>query len=193
MSILKNVYAVVIVSRKHIIRFFVALYACFISQSFWSPFNVPDAVQVAEEVVYPDFAIRSPWYVLSEHAEVIERHLHVRFRKERRHGKGPNWFYYLNQHGRNFVFINTTYHPGQLPIAWTPNGGHCMGGKPAEPLKIVQPNTRFGNGDVHASLMFAASPDSYSFQHWSDRVAMMLVQTERHRSNTTKYIAMPPR
>lgn len=46
---------------------------------------------------------------------------------------------------------------------------------------------------VHASLMFAASPDSHSFQHWSDRVAMMLVQTERHRNNATKYITMAPR
>lgn len=42
--------------------------------------------------------------------------------------------------------------------------------------------------NVINDVMFAASPDSYSFQHFLDRVAMMLAQTYHLRSSETQYI-----
>jgi hypothetical protein len=46
---------------------------------------------------------------------------------------------------------------------------------------------------IQQSVMFAAAPDSHLFQHFMDRTAMMLAQTEALRSSNTKYIALPPR
>jgi hypothetical protein len=46
---------------------------------------------------------------------------------------------------------------------------------------------------VEQSVMFAAAPDSSLFQHFMDRTAMMLAQTEALRSSDTKYIALQPR
>lgn len=44
----------------------------------------------------------------------------------------------------------------------------------------------------HGSVMFAAAPDSGHFQHFMDRTALMLVQAERLRTSSTKYIALQP-
>jgi hypothetical protein len=147
-------------------------------------------LQVAEEVVYPDFAIRAPHYTKPTHGNIIEKHLEMRFRREWCAKTGAFWYYYLNQHGRNLVFHNTTYSPGNPPSSWSSDGRHCMSGHLAQHSQF---SVLSAAGNMHSSVMFAASPDSHSFQHWSDRVAMMLVQTERLRGSATKYISSTPR
>jgi hypothetical protein len=73
-----------------------------------------------------------------------------------------------------------------------------MGGKNAVYTPFYKPSTQLTTElttevDPRPSVMFAASPDSYSFQHWSDRVAMMLVQTSHIRTPETKFITAQPR
>lgn len=159
-------------------------------------------LHVAQEWVYPDFAIRQPHFVQPQHADIVLPRLEMRFRRERRGGAAsPYWYYYLNQHGRNLVFSNVTYDAATSPPpGWTSDNRHCMGGKIVSHSQYARASR---DSDVKSgtdlatfdTVMFAASPDSASFQHWSDRVAMMLVQTEEVRSSRgqIKYISSPPR
>jgi hypothetical protein len=73
-----------------------------------------------------------------------------------------------------------------------------MGGKKAVYTHFLKSLTQLTtelptDNDARPSVMFAASPDSNSFQHWSDRVAMMLVQTAHIRTQETEFISAQPR
>uniref|UniRef100_A0A383VJH0 Glycosyltransferase 61 catalytic domain-containing protein n=1 Tax=Tetradesmus obliquus TaxID=3088 RepID=A0A383VJH0_TETOB len=136
-----------------------------------------------EELVYPDFRIHMPFSINAEHNKTLFNFIKPRFRVE------GDWAYYLNQHGRNFVFANTTYENNPLPH-WAASCCMCEG-NPAPHQQFTPARNLIGS--VQQEVMFAASPDSYSFQHWNDRTAMMLTQARHLLSNTTKYIVAPPR
>eukprot|EP00879_Flechtneria_rotunda_P031088 GHRR01033932.1.p1 GENE.GHRR01033932.1~~GHRR01033932.1.p1 ORF type:complete len:187 (+),score=18.43 GHRR01033932.1:324-884(+) len=140
-------------------------------------------LKAAEEIVYPDFRIRLPNFVETRHRQLL-KFLTKRFRHQ------GDWAYYLNQHGRNLVFTNTSYQMVPPP-KWLPNNEHCMGGKLARHAQFAQASSITQN--THERVMFAASPDSYSFQHWLDRVAPMLVQTRHLQTKNILYIAQVPR
>ncbi|WIA14784.1 hypothetical protein OEZ85_003268 [Tetradesmus obliquus] len=136
-----------------------------------------------EELVYPDFRIHMPHAVNAEHNATLYSFIKPRFRVE------GTWAYYLNQHGRNFVFANTSYENNPVPH-WSSSCCMCEGA-PAPHSQFVP--AREMPGHAEEEVMFVASPDSNSFQHWRDRTALMLTQARHLLSNETKYIAAPPR
>ncbi|KAF6251788.1 hypothetical protein COO60DRAFT_1274715 [Scenedesmus sp. NREL 46B-D3] len=139
-----------------------------------------------EELVYPDYRIRMPLSVNEEHSDILNKFIKARFRVQ---GK---WAYYLNQHGRNFVFANTSYILDPPP-SWARQCCMCEG-KPAGHTQFAQARDFSAAGiDVEEEVMFAASPDSGTFQHWRDRTAMMLTQAQHLLKPSTKFIASPPR
>ncbi|KAJ7846887.1 hypothetical protein B0H14DRAFT_3086249 [Mycena olivaceomarginata] len=132
-------------------------------------------VEYAEELVYPDFEIREPYFAQEEHrtkwrtftqtAEDFDRaSLHL------------GWMQYKGQSGQNLVFCNVRYTPTFVADSWSPLS--CMSSlvetSPIKPLTDTDPSdTRF-----HPSY------DSYSFQHFLDRVTHILTQG-RHLSDST--------
>ena len=90
----------------------------------------------------------------------------------------------MNLQGRSLRFANTSY-AGSPRTGW--GTGACMGEDPVD-LSVFGPKAFPPGATVHDDLMFAASPDSYSFQHFLDRVAVMLGSTPHLRSNATAYI-----
>jgi hypothetical protein len=124
-----------------------------------------------------------PFSVNAEHNQTLYNFIKPRFRVQ------GDWAYYLNQHGRNFVFANTSYE-NNPPPNWAQTCCMCEG-TPAKHNQFTP--GRNLTGTVQEEVMFAASPDSNSFQHWRDRTAMMLTQARHLLSNTTKYIVAPPK
>jgi hypothetical protein len=130
-----------------------------------------------------DYRIRMPLSVNQQHSDVLTKFIKARFRVQ------GQWAYYLNQHGRNFVFANTSYQMNPPP-QWAQQCCMCEG-KPAGHSQFT--NQELVNGvQVEEEVMFAASPDSAFFQHWRDRTALMLTQAQHLLSPKTKFVAAPP-
>eukprot|EP00882_Tetradesmus_deserticola_P021314 GHRQ01023079.1.p1 GENE.GHRQ01023079.1~~GHRQ01023079.1.p1 ORF type:complete len:366 (+),score=109.13 GHRQ01023079.1:54-1151(+) len=142
-------------------------------------------LQRAEELVYPDFRIRMPLSVNKEHSDILHKFIKARFRVD---GK---WAYYLNQHGRNFVFANTSYNMEPKPT-WSLTCCMCEGVPPGH-TQFAQQGNFSARSDVEEEVMFAATPDSHAFQHWRDRTALMLTQAQHLLTPRTKFIAAMPR
>ncbi|WIA21266.1 hypothetical protein OEZ85_000500 [Tetradesmus obliquus] len=138
-----------------------------------------------EELVYPDYRIRLPLSVNQQHSDILTKFIKARFRVQ---GK---WAYYLNQHGRNFVFANTSYQMNPPPH-WANQCCMCEG-KPAGHSQFTVPQAELPGdaGEVQDEVMFAASPDSSFFQHWRDRTALMLTQADHLLNPNTQFIASP--
>jgi molybdopterin-guanine dinucleotide biosynthesis protein A len=127
-----------------------------------------------------------PLAINQEQSDILSKFLKARFRIQ------DNWAYYLNQHGRNFVFANTSYNMDPPP-SWAP--GCCMcEGKPAGHTQFTQEHdVSASDSHFEEEVMFAATPDSNSFQHWRDRTALMLTQAEHLLKPHTKFIAARPK
>jgi hypothetical protein len=130
-----------------------------------------------------DFRIRVPYAVSEEHHRILLGFMKPRFRIE------GEWAYYLNQHGRNFVFGNTSY-DNNPPPRWAANCCMCEGA-PAGHTQFTP--ARNLSGHVEQEVMFAASPDSDSFQHWRDRTALMITQASHLLTHATKFVVVPPK
>lgn len=153
----------------------------------WAPCLNFSNLEIGEEIVYPDFKILLPRYVDPSHASLLVQSLS---RKPHPNIRDKEHVHYLNQHGRNLVFRNTSY-TGVPQATWVDDA--CM---VTERVKVEvfarNQRTQLVNG-VHDFVMFAASPDSYSFQHFMDRVAVMLIQSAHLRAPGIKYITLMPR
>jgi hypothetical protein len=123
-----------------------------------------------------------PYAVNEEHNKILHGFIKPRFRIQ------EGWAYYLNQHGRNFVFGNTSYE-NNPPPQWAATCCMCEG-TPAGHTQFTP--GRNLSGQVEQEVMFAASPDSNSFQHWRDRTAMMITQAWHLLNNATKFIVAVP-
>ena len=155
----------------------------------WAPCKAFPNAEVAEEIVYPDYKILSPRLIDPSHAALMTECF---VRKPHPNIRDKNYVHYLNQHGRNFIFTNTSY-SGVPRASWGPEA--CMGD---DMVKVDVFSRRASNAvsspNTHDTVMFAASPDSYSFQHFMDRVTVMLTQTLHLRAaKTLKFMTLTPR
>jgi hypothetical protein len=143
---------------------------------------------VAAAAAAADYRIRMPLAVNKQHNDILSKFIRSRFRVQ------GNWAYYLNQHGRNFVFANTSY-GFNPPPHWAPQCCMCEG-KPAGHSQFTTAQdfttAAAAAGQVEDEVMFAASPDSGFFQHWRDRTALMLTQAQHLLSPKTKFITDLP-
>ncbi|KAG1655448.1 hypothetical protein FOA52_003927 [Chlamydomonas sp. UWO 241] len=161
----------------------------------------PTRIVAAEELVYPDFRIRLPGFPSEEYErrwlELFHNaggH-HERITRIGKHG-GFMWAYYRGQRGQNLVFQNAVYKGSPVMDMWgpaaatSPDVSHEVFTVDAVDAGIFNTTTAatvaVGGGMPHAQklqlvdeLVFAASPDSWSWQHFNDRVVNMLLQA-RH-------------
>lgn len=153
----------------------------------WAPCMNFSNLLVAEEILYPDFRILFPRFIDPSHQNRMGKAMENKPYANRR---DLTHAHYLHQHGRNFIFTNTTYR-GTPPPGWGP--GACMDSEIVKLEAFANAEAAPANMPVHDFVMFAASPDSYSFQHFMDRVTVMLMQTWHLRTGGLKYITLPPR
>lgn len=147
----------------------------------WGPCLPFSNLQLGEELVYPDYRIKLPRYVLPKHEAIVKDCF---ANKPPMHRRDKLHVHYVNQHGRNLRFGNATY-SGMPPPNWSAKA--CM---MDDDIALDFPAVTFPPmSTIARDVMFAASPDSNSFQHFLDRVAMMLAQTFHLRSPATEYIS----
>jgi len=92
------------------------------------------------------------------------------------------------QHGQNLVFGNASYNGRPGADSWTsntcmhPEVSHKFFGTEAANTAAAKPGMDF------PSISIAASPDSWSFQHFHDRVTHIILQGQHLRGTDTTYI-----
>lgn len=154
----------------------------------WAPCRASTSRVLGEEVVYPDFKILPPRFIHQDHerqwAQAAER-------KPPGSTRDALYVPYQNQHGQNCVLLNFTY-SGAPHTHW--GRGGCMVDEGGVDVASMMKHTVMSAKPVHPSVMFAASPDGHSFQHFLDRVAPMLIQARSLYAHTgTMYMAHRPR
>ncbi|GFR42150.1 hypothetical protein Agub_g3002 [Astrephomene gubernaculifera] len=152
-----------------------------------APCRINTNIVYAEELIYPDFRIRLPGVVSEEQRQMYLLFLHE-YRNDWKRGRAIDGYgYFLNQRGQNLVYANVSYAGRPYPGRWAEDA--CMSGRAGSHANSFPPWD--GNAEAPAAV-FIASPDHTYFQHFLDRVAMMLAQT-RHlgRPEDFKYISLP--
>ncbi|EFJ46647.1 hypothetical protein VOLCADRAFT_92820 [Volvox carteri f. nagariensis] len=151
--------------------------------------RVPNLVY-GEELLYQDFRIRLPHFVNAEQKRIYLKVLH-HYRHIWLRGRViGDYAYFLNQRGQNLIYSNVMYVGKPVPGMWAEDA--CMSYSADKHVSAFPP---WKGSDTAPAAIFVASPDDYSFQHFTDRVAMMLAQT-RHLSTRVaggwKYIVTGP-
>ncbi|KAJ7509432.1 hypothetical protein B0H11DRAFT_2421332 [Mycena galericulata] len=123
----------------------------------------------AEELLYPDFEIREPYFATEEHRK--------RWRKaasdiSERGVLNSGWMAYKGQSGQNFVFNDVKYTWSSSHFdTWSPES--CMSNLVStSPIQPIPEST----SSRLPLVTIAVSPDSYSFQHHLDRVTHIISQ-----------------
>lgn len=153
----------------------------------WAPCMAPTSRVLGEEIVYPDFKILPPRFLHHNHerqwAQAAER-------KPQGSTRDTLYVPYQNQHGQNYVLLNFTY-SGAPHTHWG-RGGCMVDEGSVDVLELLKSSAT--PAKHHNNIMFAASPDGHSFQHFLDRVAPMLIQASHlHADPGAMYMAHRPR
>ncbi|KAK0491801.1 hypothetical protein EDD18DRAFT_1334635 [Armillaria luteobubalina] len=133
-------------------------------------------VAYAEELLYPSFKIRQPYFASNAHKERwgdIAMGI-----KERGVLQNDGWLVYKGQSGQNFVFGNISYRHSGGYDSWS--AGSCMSDLvSSDAFKTYDPLELLGRSNpptIYRNAMLATSPDSYSFQHYLDRITHIVSQ-----------------
>ncbi|KAJ7752477.1 hypothetical protein DFH07DRAFT_825484 [Mycena maculata] len=126
-------------------------------------------VAYAEELLYPDFEIREPYFAKEEHRERWQK---ATSDINERGVLQSGWMAYKGQSGQNFVFNNVKYTWSSSNFdTWSPES--CMSSLVStSPIEPITDRTESRLPIVTIAL----SPDSYSFQHHLDRVTHIIAQ-----------------
>ncbi|PBK65220.1 hypothetical protein ARMSODRAFT_892066 [Armillaria solidipes] len=133
-------------------------------------------VVYAEELLYPSFKIRQPYFpsnAYKERWEDIAMGI-----KERGVLQNDGWLVYKGQAGQNFVFENVSYRHSGGYDRWSADS--CMSDLvSSDGLKTFDLLELLGRSNpptIYQNAMLATSPDSYSFQHYLDRITHIVAQ-----------------
>ncbi|KAK0469350.1 uncharacterized protein EV420DRAFT_25662 [Desarmillaria tabescens] len=133
-------------------------------------------VLYAEELLYPSFEIRQPYFASEAHKErwkgaamrIIERGVL----------QNDGWLVYKGQSGHNFVFENVSYRHSDVYDRWSADS--CMSSLvSSDGLKIFDPLELLGRSKpptIYRNAMIASSPNLSSFQHHLDRITHIVTQ-----------------
>ncbi|KAI0649538.1 hypothetical protein C8Q79DRAFT_519183 [Trametes meyenii] len=139
-----------------------------------------------EELVYPDFRLRQPFFsrtrVENDTLEWWKLVDGIRERGSRCSDK--EWVCYRGQNGQNLVLANATYRGSPPADSWS--DAACMSdGVSTAKLETTSANSSNNNFETQSqydeafpvdTLLVATSPDSWSFQHFLDRVTHIIAQ-----------------
>ncbi|KAJ7104557.1 hypothetical protein C8R43DRAFT_906944 [Mycena crocata] len=127
-------------------------------------------VVYAEELVYPDFDIREPYFAREDHRQIWRRFAESDPEFRDRGSPNKGWVNYKGQSGQNFVFHHVQYTKSFGTDSWAQES--CMSKRvntsPIQPLNDTE--------HVLPTVLIALSPDSFSFQHHLDRVTHIVAQ-----------------
>ncbi|KAI0777507.1 hypothetical protein BD413DRAFT_181118 [Trametes elegans] len=139
-----------------------------------------------EELIYPDFRIREPLFAPARvNDDAPEWRKLLGGIKERgalcEDGK---WVCYRGQTGQNIVLVNATFNGNPPADNWSDNA--CMSdGVTTAGLETAETNAstnmlatpgEYDEAFPTDALLIATSPDSWSFQHFLDRVTHIVMQ-----------------
>ncbi|KAF7325974.1 hypothetical protein MKEN_00448300 [Mycena kentingensis (nom. inval.)] len=141
--------------------------------------RLPNTPIYAEELVYPDFELREPYFPSGEagHAQrEAWRHLVYTDPELQRASLHGEWMSYKGQSGQNFVFADAKYTRDTPQDSWRAEA--CMSYLVnTNPIHALTPaDFKDEKEKVFPTAIIASSPDSYSFQHFLDRVAHVIAQ-----------------
>lgn len=147
--------------------------------SNWAPCLAQgsDRIEEGQELIYQDFSIALPHFDDAESREILLQHLSNQnsFVKDDR-------VFYQGQHGQNLVIKSGVYTNDPPIDEWSESS--CMG---ADVLHQALMNP-FSQADVefdYESAILATSPNSWSFQHFLDRVTHVVEQAANLSDNKT--------
>ncbi|KAK0431077.1 hypothetical protein EV421DRAFT_2041418 [Armillaria borealis] len=132
-------------------------------------------VVYAEELLYSSFRIRQPYFASNAYKE---RWGNIAMGiKERGVLQTDGWLVYKGQSGQNFVSARISVHSGGYD-RWSAES--CMSDLvSSDSLKTFHPLELLGRSNpptIYRNAMLATSPDSYSFQHYLDRITHIVAQ-----------------
>ncbi|PWN52392.1 hypothetical protein IE53DRAFT_312161 [Violaceomyces palustris] len=136
-----------------------------------------ERVLYAEELIYPDFAIREPIYPKGDSGTSTRRRWKEIMSREgrglARGVDGVDWWQYNGERGQNFLLANVSYQ-GPSFDSWSSEA--CMGNEAAigylkshHDEQAFGPISEGGDPNILDLALLANSPDSWSFQHFLDR------------------------
>ncbi|KNC98351.1 uncharacterized protein SPPG_06060 [Spizellomyces punctatus DAOM BR117] len=141
----------------------------------------------AEELIFPDFEIREPGFHNATYrnywvSSVTDprRDFHGRM-----HWVHNGWARYSGQFGQNFILTNAGYEATPLADSWS--AGACMAWD-TDFSAMLRPVANGAAKKVRKAL-FAASPDSWSFQHFLDRTTHLAIQAGEHIDTDTYVVS----
>ncbi|KAI0084403.1 hypothetical protein BDY19DRAFT_898587 [Irpex rosettiformis] len=134
-----------------------------------------------EELVYPDFQLREPIFAPSRlENDREEWRTFVEGIRERAARCSDEWYCYRGQHGQNIILANATYTGNPPADTWSDEA--CMSdGVSLRGISVLAEDTQLTDAEYAAtypidSLLIATSPDSWSFQHFLDRITHIVAQ-----------------
>ena len=123
----------------------------------------------AQEVIYMPFTLKLPSFINeSQRKEWINATKVSNFRAILEDSK--DFAVYSTQYGQNLVFKNTGYFGNPKADIWSDTS--CMG----QSVPHVQFLDEKNSSDAHEAILLATSPDSWSWQHFLDRVTTLWAQ-----------------
>ncbi|KAG7398107.1 hypothetical protein PHYBOEH_011663 [Phytophthora boehmeriae] len=129
-----------------------------------------------QELLYPSFRLRLPHFVNTTTKDKwLARIVHL----DRMHlSKDNAWATYPAFQGQNMVFKNAVFRGDPPPDVWSDES--CMGRAASHSSFMQEANSNSSFDDKAAvdTLIIATSPDSWSFQHFFDRVGVVWSQAQ---------------
>ncbi|GMF14441.1 unnamed protein product [Phytophthora fragariaefolia] len=137
----------------------------------------------AQELLYPAFRLKLPNFTnATMQKKWLSGGLHV---DRMRISEDLQWAEYPTFQGQNLVFSNAVYRGDPPPDIWSDKG--CMGHDVSHASFVQTLNdSELANLTNVDTLVVATSPDSWSFQHFIDRVAVVWSQAQLVLPNTKK-------
>ncbi|GMF29807.1 unnamed protein product [Phytophthora lilii] len=137
----------------------------------------PSNIVEAQELLYPAFRLRLPHFASSVMQDQwLAQGLHL---GRMRVSEDKEWADYPATQGQNMVFENAVFRGDPPPDVWSDKS--CMGGAASHTsfLHAATANdSSFDRNNSVDTLVIGTSPDSWSFQHFIDRVAVVWSQAQ---------------
>jgi hypothetical protein len=147
----------------------------------------PHPGTTGEELIYPDFKLRAPFFhgrqAARDRAHWLSIVAGIPERGALVGGGDDGWVVYRGQHGQNLVFADATVNIDIAFDSWSDRA--CMGDNVAlsvtgQPAEASSPATQVALAAPHrndvGTLVVAHSPDTYSWQHFLDRSTHIVQQ-----------------
>ena len=153
----------------------------------------------ADELMYPPFKLRLPLFISNEDAEAWKTNMRLHGGKRAVIDEEKDYTRYWMTIGQNLVFSNTSYRGDPPPDNWAATNSCGLqdgAGTSASHKSFLKPSE---NLPIHDTIIVATSPDSFAWQHFLDRVTILIAQASLVRAggidlnNLTVVTGAPPR